>query len=285
MLPYKKPLNIDELDANHYIVSAHKYGFFLCRNGSARILLGSNIYIISQNHLCIYTPNSFFRILERSQDLQGVLEEDDVDSYYPVVDSIDIRSRLQIRNRPCVVISEEDAESIVKLYHILNDGIRCPDARSDSNGTNKRVTNLIHAGYVQHLRYSLCMKVLEVYFGNTPIEAMAQSKGDAILNHFLVSVHENCAKERTVKYYADEQHLTPYYFSTIIRERSGKSAMQWIANITMTYARQYLERSQLSIKEIAELLNFPDQSCFGRYFKCHEGCTPTQYRARTSKSI
>lgn len=38
----KRPLNIDELNANHYTVSVHKYGFFLCTEGKARILLGSN---------------------------------------------------------------------------------------------------------------------------------------------------------------------------------------------------------------------------------------------------
>lgn len=56
----KRPLNIDELNANHYTVSVHKYGFFLCTEGKARILLGSNTYLISRNYLCLYAPNMFF---------------------------------------------------------------------------------------------------------------------------------------------------------------------------------------------------------------------------------
>lgn len=85
-------------------------------------------------------------------------------------------------------------------------------------------------------------------------------KDDVILNRFLVSVYENCKKQRSVQYYANEQNLSPYYFSSIIREKSGKSALQWIGNITMIFSRQYLKCSDMSIKEIADCLNFPDQS-------------------------
>lgn len=61
----KRPLNIDELNANHYTVSVHKYGFFLCTEGKARILLGSNTYLISRNYLCLYALTCFSRYLKR----------------------------------------------------------------------------------------------------------------------------------------------------------------------------------------------------------------------------
>lgn len=121
LLSYKRPLGIDELNANHYMVSVHKYGFFLCREGTARILLGSNTYQISRNHLCIYAPNTFFQILEKSQDLEGIFEEDDVGTYHPVLNSIDIRKRLQVRNSPCVIISEMQADEMIRLYNMAQE--------------------------------------------------------------------------------------------------------------------------------------------------------------------
>ena len=273
MTAHQRPLSIDELNANHYRISVHKYGFFLCLTGTARILLGSKIYQISRNHLCIYTPNTFFQILEKSFDLDGVLEEDEVDSYYPVVSSINIQGRLQIRNEPCMEISERQTDSIVRLINIIRD-----KAESDEPVYAKETLESIHTVYLRHLRYALCAKVLEAYFSNTPLQAMPQSKEDVILNRFLVSVYENCHRQRIVQYYADEQHLSPYYFSSIIKSRSGKSALQWIENVTMIFARQYLECSRMSIKEIADRLNFPDQSGFGRYFRHSEGCSPSAFR-------
>lgn len=280
MLSYKRPLEIDELNANHYMVSVHKYGFFLCREGTARILLGSNTYQISRNYLCIYAPNTFFQILEKSPDLDGILEEDDVETYHPVLNPIDIRKRLQVRNSPCVAISEAQADEIIRLYNMVRENEQSVTGNENLSDMHKEFTEKARGDCVRYLRYSLCLKVLETYFSNTPAEAMPQDKGDAILNRFLVSVYENCHKQRTVQYYADEQHLSSYYFSSIIRERSGKSALQWIGNVTMTFSRQYLECSEMSIKEIADRLNFPDQSTFGRYFKHHEGCSPSEFRER-----
>ena len=278
MLSYKRPLKIDELNANHYMVSVHKYGFFLCRKGTARILLGSNTYQISRNHLCFYAPNMFFQILEKSLDLEGILEEDDVETFHPVLSTIDIRKRLQVRNSPCVKASEKQADEMIRLYNMVQENEQSEVVKKNLPDTNEEFTEMLRADCMRYLRYTLCLKVLEAYFSNTPVEAMPQTKEDAILNRFLVSVYENCHIQRTVQYYADEQHLSPYYFSSIIKERSGQSALQWIGSVTMTFSRQYLECSEMSIKEIADRLNFPDQSTFGRYFKHHEGCSPSDFR-------
>ena len=280
VLSYKQPLKIDELNANHFVVSVHKYGFFLCEKGTARILLGSNTYRISRNYLCVYAPNTFFQILEKSPDLKGILEEDDVATYYPVLSPIDIRKRLQVRNSPCVKISEIQAGEMIRLYDMIRENRQSATAKENLPDRHKEFAETARADCLRYLRYALCLKVLEAYFSNTPVEAMPRNKEDAILNRFLVSVYENCHRQRTVQYYADEQHLSPYYFSSIIRERSGQSALQWISNVTMTFSRQYLECSEMSIKEIADRLNFPDQSSFGRYFKHHEGCSPSKFRER-----
>lgn len=272
-LPHNRPLGIDELNANHYRVSVHKYGFFLCLEGTARILLGNKTFLIGRNHLCIYTPNTFFQIFGKSNDLRGILQEDEVEAYYPAVSSINIRKRLSMRENPIVVISDEQAASIMELNKMLGNGLK-----SKNENPGNLTVDSIHKNYMMYLRYALCMKVCEAYFSNSPVQAMAQDREEIIFNRFLLSVYEHCHRERTIQFYADEQHLSPYYFSTIIRGKSGKSAMQWIENVTMTYARQYLISSSMSIKEIAERLNFPDQSTFGRYFKQREGCSPSVYR-------
>ena len=256
-------LTIDELQANHQTVSVHKYGFFLCLAGTARILLGNNVYQLLPGCLCIYTPNSLFQILEKSAELQGILGEYGVDTFFPVVSNIDIKKRLQIRHEPCVEISQEQTDRIVQLIDIMN---------SEKNE---------HCA--QYIRYAVCVKILEVYFSNKPMPAMEQDREDKIVNHILVSLYEHYHQQRTVQFYAEEQHLSPYYFSSIIKGKSGKSAMQWIESVTMTFARQYLENSDMSLKQIADLLNFPDQSTFGRYFKQREGCSPSEYRNRNYK--
>lgn len=271
---------VHDLYANYRKVSVHKYGFFLCLTGRGRILLGSSIYEIGPNALCIYTPNSIFQILEKSDDLTGILEEDDVEAYFPVVSKIDIRKRLRIRTASCVVLTSAKADELAGLVNFMTD---CRPS-SPKSGTDDMLAS-IHDNYVKHLRYSICLKVLEAYFSNVPLKALPECKEDAILSRFLISLHDNCHKERTVQFYAQQQHLSPYYFSTIIKSRSGIGALQWIENLTMILAREYLECTDLSIKEISEKMNFPDQSTFGRYFKHRCGRSPSEYRRHNLEII
>ena len=50
------------------------------------------------------------------------------------------------------------------------------------------------------------------------------------------------------------QHITPRYFSTIIKEKSGNSALQWIVQMVITEAKQLLEGWIQYQKEIADQL-------------------------------
>ncbi|MGI6223152.1 MAG: helix-turn-helix domain-containing protein [Prevotella sp.] len=264
--------DIDLLEANRSVVSVNKIGFFLCRRGTARIMLGKNIYAIHRNYVCFYAPNVLFQILEKSPDLEGILEELEVEECYAALCQISVRQRIQIRNSPCVELSEQQSEDIISMIDCIHkeEQLALPSVGE--------VAKMLHEKYIQQLKYAWQLKLLEVYFCNTPAETMPQTREDMVLNRFLVSLLENCLQHRTVQFYADQQHISPKYFSSIIKARSTKTAMEWIEGVTMTYARQYLKCTDMSIKEIAERMNFPDQSTFGRYFRQHNGCSPKEFK-------
>ena len=80
-------------------------------------------------------------------------------------------------------------------------------------------------------------------------------------------------------------HTSPYYLSTIIKEETGKTALQWINLFTINFSKHYLVDTDMSVKEIAATLNFPDPSTFGRYFKHYMGCTPGEYREANKQHL
>ena len=90
-------------------------------------------------------------------------------------------------------------------------------------------------------------------------------------------------QERDVTFYADKQCLSARYFSSVIKEKSGSSALQWIIQNVITEAKYLLDNTDLSIKEIATKLNFPTQSFFGKYFKQYVGISPKEYRNKLIK--
>mgnify|MGYP000824827802 FL=1 len=124
----------------------------------------------------------------------------------------------------------------------------------------------------------LCYEILSIYFARHPQQPQHKDRKNHVLQNFMVSLYQNHRTEREVTYYAQEQYLTPRYFSAIIKEKSGISALQWIIRMVIADAKQMLRSSDLSIKEIASELNFSTQSFFGKYFKRHVGMGPLEYR-------
>ena len=56
------------------------------------------------------------------------------------------------------------------------------------------------------------------------------------------------------------------------------NSLEWLTLFTINLSKHYLADTEMSVKEIADTLHFPDQSTFGRYFKQHMGCSPGEYR-------
>jgi len=95
---------------------------------------------------------------------------------------------------------------------------------------------------------------------------------------FRQAVARYCKTERSVAFYADYLHVHPKYLSQVISTETGLTASEWIHKQVILEAKILLQDNTLSIGIIAENLNFPDVSTFGKYFKRYEGITPKQYR-------
>jgi len=73
--------------------------------------------------------------------------------------------------------------------------------------------------------------------------------------------------------------LSPKYVSRMIKEYSGRKAIDWICEYVVAEACIMLQHTDLTVQEIAYRLNFPTQSAFGKYFKEGMGMSPKRYRS------
>lgn len=265
-------LEIGQLLANYATVSQNKCGFFLCKKGEADILLNNRNFHIEAGVLCLYTPYTFIRVVHHTDDIEGYLMEGEFDDIQPTLSNIPAPERFAIRSHPCIKLDVPQCQRLEQAVEMLN------SRKELCKQTSKaRSAHLLHL-LAQTLLQALCLEILEIYFNCVPIEELPQNREERIVNRFLMSAFQHCGKERSVTFYANEQHLSPNYLSSVIKEKSGRTAIQWIETFTVLQAQRYLRLTSLSIKEIADKLQFPDQSVFGRYFKKHCGSSPTEYR-------
>lgn len=108
-------------------------------------------------------------------------------------------------------------------------------------------------------------------------ERASVNSSDYLFHAFTNMLREN-PHEREVQWYAKRLNITPKYLSEVCKERSGKSASEWIADVTVTELKHYLRETTLPIHEIAAKMEFPNASFFCQYTKKHTGLTPNHYR-------
>ncbi|WP_298734328.1 AraC family transcriptional regulator [uncultured Chitinophaga sp.] len=81
-----------------------------------------------------------------------------------------------------------------------------------------------------------------------------------------------------VQDYAEKQSLNANYLSSVIRSKTGKTIVAWIADKLVAEAKVMLQDPDLSIKEIASRLGFLETSHFSNYFRKHAQQSPLEYR-------
>lgn len=107
-----------------------------------------------------------------------------------------------------------------------------------------------------------------------------QTRAEAIFASFIKLVEENFRQERRVSWYGEQLCITPKYLSETVKQVSRRTPNEWIDNFVTLEVRVLLKNSSMSIKEIAQHLNFPNQSFLGKYFKEHVGMSPSEYRKK-----
>ncbi len=101
-----------------------------------------------------------------------------------------------------------------------------------------------------------------------------------LFDKFLKLVIHECAQNHLLQDYATLLNTTTQSINAACAKYSKKSACEHIAYHLMLEAKRYILHTDNTMNEIAHLLSFSDASYFGRFFKCHEGITPLQFRAK-----
>lgn len=104
------------------------------------------------------------------------------------------------------------------------------------------------------------------------------SSGENILRQFMQHLHDPSQPYLNVNEYAGLFNITPKYFSSVCKRLTGKTANQLISDEIVRSAQITLRDSSKSIKQIAAMMGFKNQSHFGRFFRQQTGVSPQQYR-------
>lgn len=106
------------------------------------------------------------------------------------------------------------------------------------------------------------------------------NRSDNLLVHFMETAAQNIESETTVDFYANKLCVSASYLSKVIKKKTEYSVGDILASFRYERLLKYINNPELSLKQIAYKMNFPDQSALSKFFKRHNGLSPLAYRKK-----
>ena len=269
--------NMDEVYMAKESISSSFIAFY-CEKGALQFSIEGEMYLAQEGDLVACTPRNIIGLYMRSPDLQGkviCMGKSLYDETLPGVFHVDPNwwgKFLYLRQNPVIHATEFQSKLFLAYFNLLKTYMEDSD-----NPYRQRIIKITsQAAAVEILHELDTWNPLE----EAPIDQVKHdtSQKDRLFQRFITLLSHPTNTEREVRAYAEQLLVTPKYLSAVCKEKSGRTAMDWITENTVAHIKYYLLQTDLTVKEIAFKLDFPDVSFFCKYVKKHLGQAPLEYR-------
>lgn len=99
-------------------------------------------------------------------------------------------------------------------------------------------------------------------------------------------MHQNFANsDLTLDKVASRVNVSPNYFSSLFNQETGMTFIEYLTDIRMEKAKEYLRCSGKKITEIGFAVGYLDSHYFSYIFKKTQNCTPSEYRLQGKSEV
>ena len=271
--------NIGTVPSGVVCLQNHGVLFFITE-GRAQLEYDGHVVQIQKNDLFLYMVHSTANNFMASSDFNcrqiwfSRSELWNIDIY----NLISVADMSQLKLHPVVHLSDDDIKLCDTYFQLL-----CSRMKSS--------TSALTPDIVRSLLGTIMLELLSIMRRNSEraVEEVRQEDPNSslhkkrIIDNFIKLVEESDGRIRRVDEFACQLNITPKYLSTILKEVMNRRPSTYIQLYTLKAIERRLRFTDMTMQEIANDLNFPNPSFFGKYCKEHLGMTPLEYRMKYHK--
>ena len=268
--------NIGTVPSGVVCLQNHGVLFFITE-GRAQLEYDGHVVQLQKNDLFLYMAHSTANNFMASSDFNcrqiwfSRSELWNIDIY----NLISVADMSQLKLHPVVHLSDDDIKLCDTYFQLL-----CSRMKSS--------TSALTPDIVRSLLGTIMLELLSIMRRNSEraVEEVRQEDPNSslhkkrIIDNFIKLVEESDGRIRRVDEFASQLNITPKYLSTILKEVMNRRPSTYIQLYTLKAIERRLRFTDMTMQEIANELNFPNASFFGKYFKEHSGLTPLEYRKK-----
>ena len=253
--------------AAHFAVTRQESGDFA--DMVTERALFCRIFLVKQGSCRMVINGKDGDVLELGEGSMLMVSVNDVATLLSVSPDIDVECVLVdeefVSQTYCFRLSADKYKSVLDIFHFIRDIVRHQ-----------------HINKIEMIRSMF--NVLKLIIEELPYEQCSVSHDighkKGIYEIFLHHLYRNFRKERQIRFYADKLNVSTVYLSRMVKEISGTTVNDHATSLVYKEICNLLTLSDMTIGEIADYLNFSDQSALSNFFKQRSGMTPLAYRNR-----
>lgn len=259
-----------------YPIRSDFFTIIVVAQGNFKVRVNLKEYQLTQNTFAVASPSALKEVVDISKDCRYtglVFTPEYLADVGMNQHRVDAMHFFTSNHLPLVMLQSEDQERLTRLMKQLRDVADYP------------VDYPYSADILRHLFLVLIFEmagIAERYAASGEPQHSADRK-EGLTVSFAALVTRHFREKRKVFEYAEMLHVTPKYLSQAIKDYTGKSAGTYIDEAIIREACFLLLNPALSIQQITDELNFPNQSQFGKFFKHHTGYSPRAYRKKAAR--
>ncbi len=239
----------------------------LCTSGHAQYTVDTKMHEVSAGDVIIISEEQVVADYMLSQDCKGIALIMSYDFFQNIVSGIHELSALFLFARTHPVFHLDDNQTKA----LENDIEHIKEKIVDTGHRFRREL-------VMTMLKALVIDMSNIIYRFQQVGEAGQTRAEVIFRDFIQTVEKNYRTERRVGWYAQQLCITSKYLSETVRTVSRRTPSDWIDSYVTRELRVMLRNSTMSIKQIADELNFANQSFLGKYFKEHVGMSPSKFR-------
>ena len=248
--------------------------------GKLTITIDSETVVARSHDLLVCRPHTIFGKYTVSSNFDCSVVALSKDFIYNIISNVRIKwVNITSTRTPLLHLDDNMVRLVNNYYNLVGSSIVA----------NMNVFNPMSARY---LTFALLeeLKSYALRIGAIPVDQLDENpvrQSDVIFKRFITLASKAMAEEtnpsRSIQYYAEMLNVSPKYLTHVCKVCSGDTAKNIIGKMLIKRIETLLLYNDMSIKEIAMQLGFPDVSNFGRYVKAKLGESPRAIRSRARK--
>ncbi len=258
-------------NAIKYTVKIYGIIIILVTKGEMRLKVDYTDYTIKAGAMIHIMPEHVVTFLGRDEETTAIclmvspdfmrlkFGERQIEESHP-----DISHYIFLKNNPKVKLTANEIRAVTVEFNRIKKSLK--------------KTGYFKKPIVRNALFGFLLAATEILYSKADINEFTPIKRkDTLFENFLNTLNRDIRKRHDVNYYASQLYVSPQYLTATLRHVSGKSTREWIEEMLIVEAKKLMNSKKHSIQEISNILNFKDQSTFGKLFKRKTGITPSQY--------